>query len=107
MTCPDGGNAVNFHELLEQVLACVQRQGRVSYRALKQQFDLNDEYLEDLKEEIIYAKQLAVDEGGRVLVWTGDTATPQTGGTLSPALQDTHPSRSAAIFTPPQPPDAE
>jgi len=30
-----GGGAVNFDELLEQVLALVQRQGRVSYRAIK------------------------------------------------------------------------
>ena len=56
MTYPDGGSAVNFHEMLEQILARVQRQGRVSYPALKQQFDLDDAYLEDLKEEIIYAK---------------------------------------------------
>lgn len=38
------------------------------------QFDLDDEYLEDLKAEIIEAKRLAVDEGGTVLVWTGETA---------------------------------
>ena len=39
--------------MLEEVLALVQRQGRVSYRALKRQFGLDDEYLEDLKVEII------------------------------------------------------
>ncbi len=32
---------------------------------------LDDNDLEDLKEDLIYAKQLAVDEDGRVLVWTG------------------------------------
>src|SRR5207249_4782675 len=31
----------------------------------------DEAYLEDLKAEIIEARQLAVDEGGRVLVWTG------------------------------------
>ena len=30
-----------------------------------------DAYLDDLKEEIIYAKDLALDEDSRVLVWTG------------------------------------
>ena len=48
---------MNFHEMLEQILTRVQRQGRVSYRALKQQFALDNAYLEDLKEETIYAKE--------------------------------------------------
>jgi class 3 adenylate cyclase len=48
----------------------------VSYRALRRRFDLDEEYLDDLKAEIIQAKQLAVDEDGAVLVWTGGTATP-------------------------------
>ena len=41
---------------------------------LKRQFQLDDEILEDLKDDLIYAKQLAVDEDGRVLVWTGEAA---------------------------------
>src|SRR5262245_19047541 len=62
---------MQFYELLDQVLTLLQREGRVSYRALKRQFALDDEYLEDLKAEIIDAKRLAVDEDGKVLVWTG------------------------------------
>ena len=31
------------------------RRGRVSYRALKLQFQLDDDALDDLKEELIYA----------------------------------------------------
>src|SRR5262249_17411581 len=49
----------------------LQREGRVSYRALKREFGIDDDYLEDLKEELIGAKRLAVDEEGRFLVWTG------------------------------------
>ena len=30
--------------------------------ALKRRFDLDDDYLEDVKDELIYAKHLAVDE---------------------------------------------
>ena len=60
-----------FDELLTQVLELLRRDGRVSYRALKRRFDLDEEYLEDLKAEIIQAKKLAVDEDGAVLVWTG------------------------------------
>jgi hypothetical protein len=33
---------------------------------------LDDEYLEDLKEELIGAKRLAADEDGRFLVWRGE-----------------------------------
>ncbi len=60
---------MQFYELLDQVRALLQREGRVSYRALKRQFALDDEYLEDLKAELIDAKRLAVDEDGKVLVW--------------------------------------
>jgi hypothetical protein len=51
-----------------QILGLLQRQGRVSYRALKRQFDLDDEYIEDLKPEITQAQRLALDEDGAVLV---------------------------------------
>ncbi len=67
---------MTFDEVLAQVLELLQREGRVSYRALKRRFGLDEAYLEDLKEEIIAAKQLAIDEGGSVLVWTGTPAPP-------------------------------
>ena len=63
---------MTFDEVLTQVLELLQRQGRVAYRALKRRFELDDEYLEDLKAEIIKARRLAVDEDGEVLVWTGE-----------------------------------
>src|SRR6058998_2059773 len=66
---------MTFDEILTQVLELLRREGRVSYRALKRRFDLDEDYLEDLKAEIIQAKKLAVDEAGAVLVWTGDAAT--------------------------------
>src|SRR5438309_594791 len=46
----------------------LQRLGRVSYRALKRQFALDDAFLEDLKYEITEVQQLAVDHGGTVMV---------------------------------------
>src|SRR5215207_8428346 len=67
---------MTFDELLTKVRKLLQRNGRVSYRALKRRFDLDEEYLEDLKAEIIQAKQLAVDEDSAVLVWMGGTTTP-------------------------------
>jgi len=59
---------MGFFEVLTQVIELLQRQGRVSYRALKREFSLDDAYLDDLKAEIIQAKKLAVDEDGAVLV---------------------------------------
>jgi hypothetical protein len=65
------GFVVKFSAVVEQVLELLRRQGRVSYRALKREFDLDDDYIADLKEEIIKARRLAIDEDGAVLVWTG------------------------------------
>ena len=53
---------MEFYEVFERVVDLLRRQGRVSYRALKRQFALDDDYLEDLKAELIAAKRLAVDE---------------------------------------------
>lgn len=68
---------MDFDEILRRVIELLQREGRVSYRAIKRRFALRDDYIEDLKTEIIEAKRLAIDEGGVVLVWTG--ASTQTG----------------------------
>ena len=65
---------MDFYAVLAQIIDLLQREGRTSYRALKRQFDLDDDYIEDLKEELIEARQLAADENGRVLVWTGAAA---------------------------------
>ena len=62
---------MTFDEILEQIITLLQRQGRVSYRALKIRFELDDEYLDVLKEELIDAQRVATDEDGRILVWTG------------------------------------
>lgn len=62
---------MDFDALLSHILRLLQGEGRVSYGALKRRFHLDDDYLEDLKHELIDAKQWAVDEGGKVLVWTG------------------------------------
>src|SRR5262245_48619291 len=62
---------MTFEEILTQVRELLQRKGRISYRALKLQFNLDDDYLEGLKDELIEAEQLARDEGGKVLVWVG------------------------------------
>ncbi|HKA53112.1 MAG TPA: adenylate/guanylate cyclase domain-containing protein, partial [Candidatus Binatia bacterium] len=62
---------MTFDEVLEQVRELLQSRGRVAYRALKRRFALDDEYLEDLKAELIKAEGVAADEDGEVLVWVG------------------------------------
>jgi class 3 adenylate cyclase/tetratricopeptide (TPR) repeat protein len=67
---------MHFEEILDQAIAMLQRRGRVTYRALKRQFNLDDAFLEDLTVELIKGQRLARDEDGEVLVWTGDAAAP-------------------------------
>src|SRR5215510_1908342 len=73
---------MTFEEILNQALAMLQRQGRVSYRALKRQFGLNDAYIEDLKFEIIEVHRAAVDQDNTMLVWMGDQ--PSASASASP-----------------------
>jgi predicted ATPase/class 3 adenylate cyclase len=63
---------MDFYELLDDVVKLLHKRGRVTYRALKRQFHLDDDVLDDLKEELIKAQRVAVDENGDVLVWVGD-----------------------------------
>src|SRR5215510_3269368 len=68
-----GGAAMTFDDILAQIIALLKRQGRVSYSALKRRFDLDDDYLNDLKDELLYVHPVRDDEG-RGLVWTGEQA---------------------------------
>src|SRR5262249_8225380 len=95
---------MTFDEILDQVIALLKRQGRVSYPALKIRFSLDDEYIEALKAEIIEAHQLATDENGRVLVWAGNTA--ETSAAASLPVQATPPPAAQAQQSP-QAPEAE
>src|SRR5256885_12028160 len=88
---------MTFEEVLEQALAMLQRQGRVSYRALKRQFGVDEAYLEDLKLEIIEIHQVAIDQDGTMLVWTGGSppASAPAAPSASPQI------REPLSYTPP------
>ena len=66
---------MDFYTLLDQVVDLLRQRQRVTYRALQRQFDLDEETLTDLKNELLYAQQVARDEDGRVLIWTGSVDT--------------------------------
>jgi class 3 adenylate cyclase/predicted ATPase len=99
---------MDYDELVAKVIELLQREKRVPYRVLKRRFELDDDYIEDVKIDLIEAKRLAVDENDRILVWIGDAqaVAPQPAQTTPrPAVQE-QPSpevtpRSTA------PPDAE
>src|SRR5712692_7601346 len=76
---------MEFYDILDHVVALLQRRGRVTYNALKLQFHLDDEQLAVLKDELVYAHPQVVDDAGRGLRWTDDTAVPQA--QTPPALQ--------------------
>ena len=89
---------MTFDDILAQIIDLLTRQGRVSYSALKRRFDLNDDYLNDLKDELLYVHPVQDDEG-RGLVWTGNVAgttetpapPPQT--ISAPVTQSTRPTK--------------
>src|SRR5262245_50157853 len=103
---------MTFDEILEQAIEMLQRRGRLTYRTLKRQFQLDDEALEDLKFELIEGQRLATDENGTVLIWTGDTASGQAVApqpaqpTPQPVVQEQRSPQTAPLPTAP-PPDAE
>jgi class 3 adenylate cyclase/tetratricopeptide (TPR) repeat protein len=83
---------MTFEEILDQAIAMLERRGRVTYRTLKRQFNLDDDALEDLKAEIIKGQRLAVDEDSEVLVWTG--------GATNSLTSTGAPTRAPLAYTP-------
>ena len=103
---------MTFEELLDQVLAMLQRRGRVAYRAVQRQFDLDDTALADVKEALLYAHPELVADDGRGLRWTGVagpthtlTATPPEVSLLPTAseapVRSRAPDTTPLAYTPP------
>jgi len=94
---------MTFDDILAQVITLLQRQGRVSYSALKRRFDLTDDYLNDLKDELLYVHPVRDDEG-RGLVWVGEHAAAPSPAPGTPALAasaSTEHERGPLSYTPP------
>jgi class 3 adenylate cyclase len=99
---------MDYDALVAKVIALLQREQRVPYRALKRRFDVDDDYIEDLKIDLIEAKRLAIDVNDRILVWVGDAqevAAPYAQPTQPPAAQQ-QPSLPVTPL-PTTPPEAE
>ena len=94
---------MTFEELLDQVLTLLQRRGRVAYRAVQRQFDLDDATFEDVKDALLFAHPELVADEGRGLVWTG-MASPTPMPTASPP-EATPPPATIAVSVPAHAPD--
>ena len=88
---------MDFVAVVDQAIALLRQRGRLTYRTLQLQFQLDDAHLEALKDELIEGQRLAADEAGRVLVWTGETATP-----VSPTAPSSVPALPPAASAPPE-----
>jgi predicted ATPase/class 3 adenylate cyclase len=103
---------MDFYEVVAQVVNLLHQQGRVTYRGLKRQFALDDDVLEDLKAEILYAQPQVVDDAGKGLIWTGATVTPTPALETSahpgqPTAQEESATQAALPLPDPHTPDAE
>ena len=87
---------MDFVAVVDQVIALLRQRGRVAYRTLKVQFHLDDDALAALKDELLYAHQVAREEDERVLVWTGHAGPTHAG---SAAAAET-PAQAPLTYTP-------
>jgi len=104
---------MTFEEILDQAIAMLQRRGRVTYQTLRLQFQLDEEYLEALKDAILFTYPQVVDVAGRGLVWSGEASavlppTPAFPQSVEPSVT-LAPRMGITAVSPPEPqsPDAE
>ena len=87
---------MDFVAIVDQVITLLRQRGRVTYRTLQRQFQLDEAALDDLKDALLFGHPQIADEAGRGLVWTGDTATAAVPA-APPALD---PPRVPLTYTP-------
>jgi class 3 adenylate cyclase/predicted ATPase len=98
---------MDFYAVLDQVVALLRSRGRVSYRALKRQFALDDELLADLKAELRYAHYPIEEDHDQGLVWTGETAPPSQHTPAPPRPETAHTPHADRPSAEPHAPEAE
>ncbi len=96
---------MDFYEVLDQVVDLLKQRGRVTYRALKAQFQLDDKLFETLKDELLFSHPV-VDKDGRGLEWTGEKESespsiPSPSDTKLDSVSDAKPEREPLSYTPP------
>ena len=84
-------------EILDEVVGLLQQRGRVTYRILQRQFALDDEALDDLKEELLFSHPEITEVDSRGLVWTGDSVSSLP---ATPTAASQPQSQAPASYTP-------
>jgi hypothetical protein len=54
---------MDFYEVVGQAAKLLQQQGRLTYRTLRRQFNLDDALLKEIRKELVF-RQIARDEQG-------------------------------------------
>src|SRR5499426_3393850 len=88
---------MDFVAIVDQVIALLRQRGRMTYSTLQRQFQLDDEALHDLTDELLYAHPEVRDDAGRGLVWTGDAGPAPA----APAVPVAPPDTAPLTYTPP------
>jgi class 3 adenylate cyclase/tetratricopeptide (TPR) repeat protein len=88
---------MDFVAVVDQAIALLRQRGRLTYRTLQRQLQLDDDTLHDLTEELLYAHPEVRDDGGRGLVWTGDLSTAPA----ATAVPVEPPGQAPLAYTPP------
>ena len=87
---------MDFYAMLDQVVDILRHRGRVTYRALKLQFHLDDHTLEALSEELLYAHPQVQEDAGKGLVWAAGAASATAPGAVRAEPPDPTTSAGAA-----------
>src|SRR5262249_13165921 len=88
---------MDFVAVLDQVIALLRQRGRMTYRTLQRQFQLDDDALHDLTDELLYTHPEVRDDAGRGLVWTGAPGTAPA----APSAPVETPAQVPLAYTPP------
>ncbi len=66
----------SFLEIVEQARTALEERGRISLRALRREYSLDDDSLEDLVQELVDVVRVARRDGS-VVVWQGESSAPE------------------------------
>src|SRR5437588_13111102 len=81
-----GGDRMDFVAVVDQVITLLRQRGRMTYRTLQRQFQLDEDALADLLAELRYAYQDEVLEEEQGVLWAG-SARPTSPAIPAPAVQ--------------------
>ena len=77
---------MDLYAVSDQVRALLQQRGRLAYRMLTLQFQLDDKQLEAIKEELIDIQEVAADKDGKMLLWAGNEIPKETSSQTEDSL---------------------